>query len=89
MGLVDFLSSVDDEFNRVAKHNCNFKFIQTVRLLSILASGCLWCVLLFIWAKASFAQLQFWILCIWIYSISIFALSAGREVCEIKMLRKL
>lgn len=60
-----------------------------MRLLGILASVCIWCVLLFVWAKAVFAQLQFWILTIWIYAISSFALSAGREVCEIKMLRKL
>ena len=49
----------------------------------------LWCILLYVWSKAVFAQLQFYILTIWLYSISTVAFSSGREIVQAKMLEKI
>ena len=40
----------------------------------------LWFILLYVWSKATFAQLQMYVLTIWLYAISTVALSSGREI---------
>ena len=56
-GIANFFFHVDDDFNRMSKHNCNFKCTQTMRLLFMSSSFALWCILLYVWSKAIFAQL--------------------------------
>jgi len=85
----DFLFHVSVEYNRLAKHNCNFKLTQSVRLFFIVASFAIWGLLLYVWAKAICAQLQFYILTLWLFCITTVSCSAGREVVEHKMVERL
>ena len=85
----NLLFHVNDEYNRLSKHNINFKVTQTIRLIFILSTFAVWCILLYVWAKAIFAQLQFYILTIWLIAITLVACSAGREVVQVKMLEKI
>lgn len=85
----DLLFHVGDEFNRYSKHNCNFKFTQSLRLLFMTFSFAIWALLLYVWAKAIFAQLQFYTLTLWLYAITSVACSSGREVVEVKMVSRL
>ena len=89
MSCLNFFFSLSDEFNRLSKHNCNFKLTQSLRLFFMVCSFAIWGTLLYVWAKAIFAQLQFYILTIWFFSISAVATSAGREVVEVKMVNKM
>lgn len=82
-------SEVGDDYNRVAKHNCNFKCTQSMRLIMIFLSFCLWGTLLYVWAKSVLSQLVFFTLTAWIIAISFVAFSAGREVCEAKMVDRI
>lgn len=45
--------------------------------------------MLYVWGKAIFGQVVFYMLTIWIYAQTTVAISAGREVVEVKMLEKL
>ena len=85
----NLLFELGDDYNRVSKHNCNFKFTQTLRLIMMVSCFAIWGMLLYIWAKTVLCQLVFWSLSLWIYAISTMAISSGREVCEIKMLDRL
>ena len=76
----NLLFHVNDEYNRFSKHNINLKLTQSIRLFFMLTSFAVWCILLYVWAKAIFAQLQFYILTFWLYAITAVACSAGREV---------
>ena len=85
----NLLFELGDDYNRVSKHNCNFKLTQTLRLIMMVSSFAIWGMLLYIWAKTVLSQLVFWSLTLWIFAISTMAISSGREVCEIKMLDRL
>jgi len=85
----NFLFHVSDDYNRLHRHNFNFKCTQTIRLINMIASFFLWCILLYVWVKAVFAQLQFYILTLWLISSTKLAWSAGREVVEKKMVERL
>ena len=85
----NLLFELGDDYNKVSRHNCNFKLTQTLRLIMIVSCFAIWGLLLYIWAKTVLSQLVFWSLSLWIFAISTLAISSGREVCEIKMLGKL
>lgn len=85
----DFLFKVSNDYNRVAKHNFNFKVTQSIRLSFMVASFAIWGILLYVWAKAICAQLQFYILTLWLIAITALSCSAGREVVEYKMVERL
>ena len=58
MGLCSsLLLEVRDDYNRLSKHNFNFKCTQSLRLFFMLGSFVVWGILLYVWAKAIFAQL--------------------------------
>ena len=78
-----------DDYNRVSKHNCNFKCTQAIRLIIMLLSIAVWGTLLYIWAKSILAQLVIFALTAWIIAISTLSFSAGREVCEAKMVHRI
>ena len=71
------------------KFNCNFKAIQSVRLVFMIASLALLGCLMYVWVKAIFAQLQFYILLVWCYAIIAIGCSSGREVVQVKMVENL
>ena len=85
----NLLFELGDDYNRVSKHNCNFKCTQTLRLIMMITCFAIWGMLLYIWAKTVLSQIVFWSLSMWLFAISTLAMSSGREVCEIKMLEKL
>ena len=80
---------VSEDYNRLSKHNVNFKFTQSIRLSCMVVCFGIWAILLYVWGKAIFAQLQFYILTIWLYAISLVSCSAGREVVEVKMVSRI
>lgn len=53
----NFLFEVSDDYNRLYRHNFNFKCTQTLRLINIIVSFAIWAMLLYVWVKAVFAQL--------------------------------
>ena len=55
----------------------------------MIVSFAVWGMLLYIWAKVVLAEILFYTMTLWLFAISTLAVSAGREVCEIKMLGKL
>ena len=89
MGTFTFLFDVSAEYNRVARHNYNFVCTQSIRLAIIFISFFLWGILLYVWVKDIFAQLQFYILTIWLFAISSLAWASGREIYEAKMVVKI
>ena len=52
-------------------------------------SFAIWGLLLYVWVKDVFAQLQFWILTVWLVSVTRLAWVSGREVVEKKMVERL
>jgi len=66
----NLLFYVDDDCNRLAKHNYNFTVIQSIRLTFILVSIMIQGILLYVWAKDVFAQLQFYVLLLFIIGIA-------------------
>ena len=89
LGVSKFLFGVGEDYNTLKLHNINFKVTQSIRLFFILVSLAIWGTLLYVWAKAIFAQLQFYILTIWLFAIISVSCSAGREVVEVKMVERL
>ena len=83
-----FLFDIPEAYNRFYMHNFSFKCTQTVRLLIILLSMAIWCLLIYVWVKACIEQLQFYILTIWLFAIARLSWSAGREVMEKKLLMR-
>ena len=47
----NLLFDIGDDYNRVSKHNCNFKCTQVIRLIMIISSLGIWGTLIYIWAK--------------------------------------
>ena len=45
------LFHMDEDRNRMAKHNYNFSLTQSIRLTMIIVSLCIWGTLLYIWTK--------------------------------------
>lgn len=87
--LSQFLFYMDEDLNRVKRHNFNFKCTQTIRLIFMLLSFAVWGILVYVWAKALLSQLQFWILTLWLYAITTVSISAGRQVVEEKLTERL
>ena len=50
-----FLFEVSEDYNRLYRHNFNFKCTQSFRLANMVASFALWCILLYVWVKAVLA----------------------------------
>lgn len=48
----DFLFHVDEDLNRVKRHNINFKCTQTLRLFFMISTFLVTGVLIYVWAKA-------------------------------------
>ena len=80
---------MSDDYNRFYRHNCNFVFTQSVRLIFIFCSFAIFCLLLYVWVKDIFAQIQFWILLTWVVAITRLSWASGREVVEKKMVERL
>lgn len=51
----NFLFHVSDDYNRLYRHNFNFKATQVLRLFNLIGSFAIWCILLYVWVKAIFA----------------------------------
>jgi len=83
------LFRLDEDSNRMAKHNYNFTLTQSIRLTMTIVSVGLTGTLLYVWVKDIFAQLQFYIMLLWILAIAGVACSAGREVVELKLVHRL
>ena len=65
----NFLFHLDEDCNRLARHNYNFTVTQSVRLTCIVASMVVWGTLVYVWVKDVFAQLQFYVLVLWLVAI--------------------
>ena len=89
MSSINELFTVSEFFNRVKEHNINFKVTQSIRIFMFLISLANWTLLLYVWSKAILGQIVFYTLTIWIYALTTLAISAGREVVEVKILEKL
>ena len=50
-----FLFEVSEDYNRLYRHNFNFKCTQSFRLANMVASFAIWCILLYVWVKAVLA----------------------------------
>jgi hypothetical protein len=85
----NLLFGIGDDYNRVSKHNCNFKCTQAIRLIMMFFTLAVLGSLMYIWAKSILAQLVIFSLGIWFFAQTLIALSAGREVVEVKMLDKI
>ena len=89
MGSITDLFTLSGFFNRVSMHNINFKWTQSIRIVMFLFNLTNWIVMLYVWGKAILGQIVFYTLSIWIYALTTVAISAGREVVEVKILEKL
>lgn len=52
-----FWFDLDEDYKLVAHHNCTFWWTQLIRLIMMMGSFLIWGLLLYVWAKAIFAQL--------------------------------
>ena len=80
--------TLEDTFNRTKLHNCNFKCTQTIRLTMMITNLVFLIMVGYVWVKAAIGRILFYALAIWFLSLTVMAVSSGREVVEEKLLEK-